>query len=300
MIVYNGQKGGLGRHFEKVLREARLPFMQQVSRLEDQNGFRDELSQLVVRENEVTLVQMAALVSVPDCEKDPERAAKINVTDTFENVATFCAWAAQHKLAPRVFYISTGHVYGDSGDNKPISEVTLPVPRSVYAKTKREAEEKLLAFQKENPKVQLLIGRVFGLIGPEQPEHYILPSLIRRARQNDLSPLPGFSLVRDYLDARDVCRIIADLSRLDWKDASFPKNHIVNICSGKPVSVGEMFVMVLKAFGHPASIEKKLIAAPGRANDARFMVGDPKRLVGLLKREPQTISLMQTIAHASA
>jgi nucleoside-diphosphate-sugar epimerase len=296
MIIYNGQTGGLGRHFEKALRTLHLPFMQQTSRLENQKGFKDELSELVVRENHVTLVQMAALVSVPVCEKDPEHAERVNVTDTMATIKTFTEWAVGHRLTPRVFYVSTGHVYGDSAENRPLSEVTLPSPRSVYAKTKRKAEEELLSFQKNNPKMQVLIGRVFGLVGPNQPAHYVLPSLLRRAKENDFSPVPGLLFVRDYLDARDVCRSIAELCALNWKDAAFPKHHVINVCSGKPVSIREMFLLVLKALGFPAEVEKRLKEAPGRPDDVAYMVGDAQRLTALLKKAPQTISLLQTIA----
>jgi nucleoside-diphosphate-sugar epimerase len=300
MIVYNGRTGGLGRHFEKSLAEAGLRGIAQLSRLEDQMGFRTELDRLTLKDKHVTLVQMAALVSVPECEKKPEHALKTNVTDALLNVSTFYTWAKEKKVLPRVFYVSTGHVYGDSADGKPIVETMKPSPRSVYAKTKRNAEEKLLAFQEGHPDLQLLIGRVFGLVGPDQPDHYVLPSMIRRARTHDLSAVPGFSLIRDYLDARDVCRIISEICGMNWEGESFPGDHILNICSGRAVSVGEMFRAVLEAAGYPASVEKELVAAPGRENDVRFMVGDTRRLVRLLKREPQTLSLEKTIADAIA
>jgi hypothetical protein len=48
--------------------------------------------------------------------------------------------------------------------------------------------------------------------------------------------------------------------------------------------------------GFPAEVEKRLKEAPGRPDDVAYMVGDAQRLTALLKKAPQTISLLQTIA----
>ena len=292
MILYNGGTGGLGRYLAAALSGRGLAGASLAARLEDRATLRDELGSIDARAGDpVWLVQLAARVSVPGCEQDPEGAFATNVRDTTETVREFCAWARMQGCAPHVLFASTGHVYARRPPGCRIAEDAAVAPRSVYARTKLEAEAALMRLAATEG-AGLWIARIFGLVGPSQPPHYVLPGLIRRAREGRLSDIPGLSHVRDYLDARDVCRNLVDLCAA----GAAPEPRVINVCSGEGVSIRAIVEQILIALGTQAP--PTLGEAPGRPDDLPWIVGDPGRLTDLLGRPPRRISLQRTILDA--
>jgi nucleoside-diphosphate-sugar epimerase len=161
-------------------------------------------------------------------------------------------------------------------------------PRSVYAQTKVEAE-KILGDLAQKTATPFLIGRVFGLISPSQPPFYVLPGLIRRVKERNFRDVPGLDYVRDYLDARDVCRHIAMLCDLSWDE------DIINICSGEATSIRDLMALAAKEGGVEKEFLALATAAPGRADDIPFIVGDPARLLKKTHATTRQISLFQTV-----
>lgn len=299
-VLYNGSTGSLGKYF--AASRVKLGIEGQVlrSRLEDQPALARELEsarETVSPRMPVFLVQMAALVSVKACEEDPSKAFKTNVTDTIETVRTFVRWARQLSATPVVVYVSTGHVYKAPSERQPVTEDHEVAPRSVYAKTKLETEEKLaeLADQLD---IRLLIGRVFGLIAPRQPSHYVLPGLIQRVQTGALADIPGLEHYRDYLDSRDVCDALARLCILAASE-TIPF-RVVNICSGKEVSIRSLVEEILLAMQPHGKQEllSRLSAGPGRPDDIPWLVGSCARFEALTGTKAQQISLAQTVREA--
>lgn len=282
MIFYDGATGGLGQHFAAAVPGA----ISLSSRLGDRGPLREELAQYGPSiDVDVTLVQMAAKVSVTSCEIDPMGARWTNVVSTAATVGEFVRWARGFGFRPRVVYVSTGHVYEAS--DYLLTESSPVAPRSTYACTKLEAEEVLGGIAKERS-FPLTIARVFGLIGLRQRVGYLLPELIRRARTGDLSPIPGLNLVRDYLDTRDVCRVLAKLIEM-------AAPGVYNICSGEPTSVGQLAELV---FRRVRGVDVYPLGTSARPTDALRIVGDPAKLIALTCEHPRKISLEKTIDDA--
>jgi|GEM_PF-1884668 GDP-4-dehydro-6-deoxy-D-mannose reductase len=299
-VFYNGSTGSLGQYFGASLIKLGIKGQALQSRLEDRAALVRELAlnqETVVPREPVFLVQMAALVSVTACEEYPSTAFKTNVSDTIETVRTFVRWARQLNAAPVVVYVSTGHVYKEPFQRKPVTEENETAPRSVYARTKLEAEERLkeLADQLD---IRLLIGRVFGLIAPRQPPHYVLPGLIRRVQARLLANIPGLEYCRDYLDSRDVCDALARLCSM----AALKTVHqsVVNICSGKEVSIRRLVEEIIAAMKLDEKQEmlSSLSAGPGRPDDIPWLVGSCARFEEWTGTKPQQISLAQTVESA--
>jgi nucleoside-diphosphate-sugar epimerase len=240
------------------------------------------------------LVQMASMVSIPQCERDPQAAHRVNVEDTQATVAAFIQWARERRLQARVIYVSTGHVYAAQLAGRRVAESDPTRPRSVYARTKLLAEERLSLLCADQG-VPLWVARVFGLVAPRQPPHYVLPSLIRRAREGALQDIPGLEATRDYLDARDVCDCLVSLT-----SAPPSTQGAINVCSGRPTIIREMLAEVLRAV-RPAdagALLERSTAAPGRADDVPWLVGDPGKFIGISGHQPQRISLHRTVTDA--
>jgi GDP-4-dehydro-6-deoxy-D-mannose reductase len=294
VILYNGASGGLGRYLEGPLGGLQEPSHALTSRLEDKSGLVTELSQLDPP-GVVTLIHLAARVSVPACESDPSGAYHTNVLLARATVETVLEWAAEHGARARVIYVSSGHVYAAQRGGSRVAEDASTSPRSVYAQTKLAAEQELLslAARYDTP---FLIARVFGLVAPRQAPNYLLPGLIERARSGHVDGIPGLDFVRDYLDARDVCENLRLLAVAPWEDTRL----VVNVCSGVAVTIREVLQAVLQQIDPDRADDatRHAKAAPGRPGDVAWLVGDPSRFISLTGDLPQRIPLSRTVADA--
>jgi nucleoside-diphosphate-sugar epimerase len=292
MIVFDGRSGGLGRCLAEAIDRAGTVAHALGARLEDDAETAAELAAIGSGREPACLVQLAARASVAACERDPEGARRVNVDAVAARVERFLRWCEQTGRAAAVVFVGTGHVYAP----KPgalCGEDDRVAPRSVYATTKAEAEERLgsLCASFGAP---LVIARVFGMIAPVQPATYLLPSLIHRVRGGDVGAIPGLRCVRDYLDARDVSRALLGLAS---RSSEAPR--VVNVCSGEGTSVREMLEMVIRRMrGDDASALLAAVGeAPGRADDVPWLVGDPQRLRAIIG-PPRTIDLRTSIDDA--
>lgn len=303
MILFNGRTGGLGRFLQGALEKIGLQGYPLNSRLEDIQSLCKELEKVASTsrsiDKKVTLIQMAAMVPVALCEKNPSQAFKTNVTDTLETVLTFVRWAHSQGLTARVFYMSTGHVYAPQSAGTKTVEQDAVAPRSLYARTKLEAENHLRSLSRTHDGFDLLIGRIFGLLSPEQTHHYVLPGLLHRIKERHFAHIPGLEYYRDYLDARDVCQHIGNLCQLEWDASELRSQPIANICSGEPLCIKDLLLEILDVVNIERSdIMKQLTAAPGRPDDIPWNVGNPLRLCHLTNRPARQTPLRDTIVSA--
>lgn len=293
LILYNAATGGLGRHMAGAATAAGLPSRAIAARLEDEEALATELESLG-KPPVVNFIHLAARVSVPICEADPIGTHEINVVSAARVLDRVANWASKLGVPLRVVYVSTGHVYAPPDVGSRVNEDAPTSPRSVYARSKLEAEA---VFRDRAARLDfpLVIARVFGLIAPGQPPNYVLPGLIARVREQRLDGIPGLDMVRDYLDGRDVCRDLVALSR-----SPVVANPIVNVCSGEPTTIRDLLAAVLLASGREdgSSFAATIKAAPGRADDVRWLVGDPARFVLLTGIQPRSIPLEWTVRDA--
>lgn len=303
MIFYNGATGGLGRYLGPLLAARGVDHRQLTTRIENSRTLHEELASEPLPESGsvVALIHLAAVVSVPRCEADPDGARLVNADGALEYVRSFVGWCGGCGYLPTVVYVSSGHVYAAPMPRVPVTETAATGPRSVYARTKLQAEYMLSDFAADAG-FRLTIARVFGLIAPGQPPNYLLPSLIDRVKSGNVTDIPGLGHVRDYLDARDVARHLHNLT-----DRAQNENHsgttIVNVCSGIGVQIGDVLDMVIDTVHGTESPEAARIRAAvtgtrGRTTDATWLVGSPDLLEQLTSKPAQSIDLKTTVRDA--
>jgi nucleoside-diphosphate-sugar epimerase len=293
---YNGATGGLGRYLGPALEKAGFSFVRLQARLEDPETLRREVRAALEGKpaRRVVFLQLASLVSVPACEQDPKLAEKINVDGVFRSVVAFIEESRSLGHSPEILYVSSGHLYAPKTSGR-IREDDPVAPRSVYARTKLAAENALTAYCRETS-TALTLTRVFGLVAPDQPANYVLPGLIRRAREKNLSGVPGLDNERDYLDSRDVCGALLRLAEKPHRGI-----EILNVCSGEAVTIRQVVELALrKVHGDAvgAALAKDLTPGASRPDDIVSIVGDPSRFVARCGSNPKAIPLEQTIADA--
>jgi len=294
MIVFNGSSGSLGAYFGEALAARGHSGFAVRARLEDRAGLRAELDALPSGNGNLIFVQMAAKVSVPECERDPRAARETNVIHTLDTVGEVCDFGRRRGLAVTVVYVSSGHVYAAQPEGVVITEEHPLGPRSVYAHTKLEAERGVEEITSAND-ARCVVTRVFGLVAPRQPENYLLPGLLRRVIEGRIADVPGLSFARDYLDSRDVCQAILDLAARPE-----PRDSVFNVCSGRPVRLRDLLGLILRE-SRPKEADRLLATAteaPARPDDVPWIVGSTARLRAVLEREPQRIALAETVRDA--
>jgi nucleoside-diphosphate-sugar epimerase len=297
MIFYNGATGGLGRYLGDAAEAARAESYALKSRLEDSAGMSSEFG--AFHGKSASFVMLGAKASVPWCDAHAEEAYRTNVTNTLESARVFIEACAFRKTKPRLVYVSTAHVY--ARNEGPIFETNPVLPRSVYAKTKLEAENALRVLADQS-KIDLRIARIFGLVAPVQAENYILPAMVKRAREKRVKEVPGLSNLRDYLDARDVCRSLVFLATIDAdRFVGTAPDRILNIASGKGRTIRSILELALGSLYPEAEamrLSEEITEAPARADDVPSIVASVARIRALLGENPSRISLTETLRDA--
>lgn len=251
MIVYTGSTGSIGSDMPN----GHTPL---VTRLE--SPMKTMSSELRIKTDEgYQFIHLAALTSVDACEKDSVLAKSLNVDGAIK-------WfqAASDTGCKRFIYVSTSHVFANQ--NTPLTTASPVGPRSVYGKTKWEAEEALKK-EAQNSGTELVIARVFSILPRILRPGYLLTNLHARAKNKDFSPIPGLNNVRDFIKTTEVGRQLVALT-----DETLENHQVVLICTGIGRTVREIAVDVFKEHGLDGNLLKE---APGRPDDVQYIVGTP-------------------------
>jgi nucleoside-diphosphate-sugar epimerase len=130
--------------------------------------------------------------------------------------------------------VATGTCFEYGMQSGPLGEDLEARPENPYGFAKDTLRRQLEYLQHSTP-FQLTWARLFYLYGEGQAENSLLPQLKRAVEQGDgRFNMSGGEQLRDYLPIADVARHLVSLA-LSARD-----HGVVNICSGKPVSVRKM------------------------------------------------------------
>ncbi len=289
LAIYNGKTGGLGQYLEHYLISNGYRVVSIETRLEDFNSLVSELDSKISnigQIDEICIFHLAAIVNIKKCNSDPAIAYNINVYSSIETIKILTGWALRYVKKLKLIYTSSCHVYKKS--NTSISESHPIEPRSVYADTKYELEKMLIKLASDYGFV-LLIARVFGLVSPRQKEGYMLPGIVKRVLNDDYIDIPGLYNMRDYLDARDVARLLVRLS------SKVENIEVVNICSGKGIRIIDIMKMVIEITGK--SFPLTVTEAIRDSSDIPCIIGNNSKLKNLLgsSESIQSIKMIETI-----
>lgn len=159
-----------------------------------------------------------------------------NVVGTL-NVAQAIASEAPEAM---VAFASSSEVYGDAFNRGPADEGTVPLPKSVYARTKRAAEEVLVdTLALSN---RLRIFRPTNHSGPGQNTRFALPAFAEQIAAIESGRLPpvikvgSLTAERDFLDVRDVVDAYCDTLAQPGDE----RVVTLNIASGQVVPISRL------------------------------------------------------------
>ncbi len=143
----------------------------------------------------------------------------------------------------RIVVASTGYVYGET--NGLADEGHALAPIGDYAQSKATMERAI-----EGEVDNIVMVRAFNHTGPGQTLAYAVPAFAQRIvaaeRQRVVVPPPhafetgDLTAVRDFADVRDLARVFA------WCAVSPKVPRVLNVCSGKPLSLAMIWQRLLE------------------------------------------------------
>jgi len=137
----------------------------------------------------------------------------------------------------------TGTCFEYGMQNGPLSEDLPTLPVNPYGLAKDTLRRQLECLQKQIP-FEFTWCRLFYMYGDGQPAGSLFSQLKKAVERGDaVFNMSGGEQLRDYLPVKDVARYIAALA-VSGKGAG-----LVNVCSGKPISVRGLVENWLKEHG---------------------------------------------------
>ena len=211
------------------------------------------------------IFHLAAQISVAASMKDPAECFDINVTGT-----NLILQQAARSGVEKVIISSSAAVYGNQ-DLLPITENSCLQPLSPYAASK-QMDEILAGLYTRAYHLPVICLRYFNVFGtrqnPNSPYAAAIPIFISQMLSNKSPILYGDGgQTRDFIYISDVVRA----NILAAKNGP-SEGAIINICTGKQVTILELIEELQKYFPGSPPIQKQ----PARSGDIYHSYGSPK------------------------
>ena len=194
-----------------------------------------------------TVFHLAAMVGVEETQDEPVTLLNVEIIGT----ANVIELAAKNKIK-RFVFASSSEVYGDSWE--PMVEEGPFNPKSSYALTKLVGEHYCKAYYQKYG-LEYTALRYFNSYGPRQDERFVLSRFIKRALAGqELFVYGDGTQTRDFTYVEDtmLMSLLAGAS-----DAGI--NQILNLGTGKAVSINTLADMVLTALDLKGRIKVSLV-----------------------------------------
>lgn len=276
-ILMTGASGFVGRYLKPTLLAA-LPAAQLFTDHIDITD-KDVVSGRVRDVHPDACIHLAAVTTVADARRDPERAWDVNLRGTLNLAHALLAHAPECRL----IFASSAEIYGRSfAVGQPLDENALLAPMNSYAATKAAGDLALGAMANDGLRVVRL--RLFNHTGPGQNDSFVLPAfarqiaLIESDRQAPPLRVGGLDSWRDFLDVRDVCSAYVACLRCGPELAP---GTTLNVASGIPRRIGDILQALLDLAGLRTEIAtdaarlrgSQIMCASGDATRARQLLG---------------------------
>lgn len=208
---------------------------------------------------------LSAMASVPLSIDDPVKCNENNV-----NVTIKLLNASVKNNVEKIIFSSSSAVYGEN-KNMPLKENELPMPTSPYAASKASCELYLRTFH-DSYGLNYVALRYFNVFGPKQDKNSqyaaVIPNFISALLEGEQPVIYGDGeQTRDFVFVKDVVRANIQACESDF-------NGIVNVASGKKLSVNKLYEIIQRTLG--SDVEPKYL--PTRAGDIKHSLADVTNL----------------------
>jgi len=188
---------------------------------------------------------LAALIGIPYSYEAPDSYIQTNVVGTY-NVLT----AARRAGVQRMIQTSTSEVYG-TALRVPIDELHPLQPQSPYSASKIAGDMLALSFY-HSFELPVAVVRPFNTYGPRQSTRAIIPAVLSQLYSDSAEIRIGAtSPTRDFNFVTDTARGFLAVAGCDRA-----LGDVVNIGSGREISIGNLIDLLVSVSGRDARLVK--------------------------------------------
>lgn len=224
---------------------------------------------------------MDALINCAGDGINPQRQSVPDLWAANVDLNCEAAEAAFHLHIPRLIVAGSGFEYGFSQTFRQFGEHDPLRPSTLYAATKIAGFHAVKERCRKN-RISLDYLRLFGVVGPGDNTHRLLPSAIRALSRGESLTLTDGHQVRDFVAAADVAR--AFVMVLLWKT---PHDvEVFNVASGHGTSIRDLVWSVCRQIGTSDTL-LRWGELPSRESEALYWVGDIDKIRRLVGWAPQ-------------
>jgi len=192
----------------------------------------------------------------------------------------------------RFILLSSSEVYG-TALAEPMDEEHPLNPRSPYAATKAGADRLAYSYFTTYG-LPIVIVRPFNNYGPRQHPEKVVPRFITQAISDEPLTIHGDGQAsRDWLHVEDSARAIEAVI-----DAEIDRvaGEVINVATGRDISVTEIADLVLEILGKPASLKAFVPERPGQVDRHIGSTDKARDLLGWTALTPFEEGLGSTVA----
>jgi dTDP-glucose 4,6-dehydratase len=238
---------------------------------------------------EVDVIVNAAAES--HVEKSIQEGASEFVTTNVEGTQILLD-AIRRNPVERFILISSSEVYG-TAERAPMDEEHPLNPRSPYAATKAGADRLAYSYYVTYG-LPIVIVRPFNNYGPFQHPEKVVPRFITQALLDEPLTIHGDGHAsRDWLYVEDDAEAIEALIACDPDSVA---GEVVNVATGRDISVSEIADLVLDGVGKSRSLKVHTPERPGQVDCHVGSTEKAERLLGWRARTSFERGLERTIA----
>lgn len=207
------------------------------------------------------IFHLAAMASVPLSIDKPVECNDINLNATVKLLKS-----AVDNDVEKIVFSSSSSVYGQN-KNMPLKETEQPQPMSPYAASKAGCELYLQSFY-DSYGLNYTSLRYFNVFGPGQDKNSqyaaVIPNFISALIAGTQPEIYGDGeQTRDFVYVKDVVRANVNAAESDF-------NGILNIASGKKLSINQLYEIVKKTLNS----DLEPIYLPKRQGDIKHSLAD--------------------------
>ncbi|MFZ8834752.1 MAG: GDP-mannose 4,6-dehydratase [Candidatus Caldipriscus sp.] len=220
------------------------------------------------------VIHLAAQISVPYSFQNPIDFAMNNVVGT-----TNILKASVECGISKFVYTSTSEIFG--GNDEPLNEDSLRIPKSPYSASKVGADAMVKSFFYTYD-LNTLILRPFNTFGPRQSIRALIPWIIYQGLRSEKVKLGNLEPKRDFTYVKDTVEgiLLAIEKETEGGDE-------INLGTGRSFSVMEVVEVVSKVLGKNLKVEvEEKLKRPKKA-EVFNLIADNSKAKRILGWEPK-------------
>jgi|HubBroStandDraft_1064217.scaffolds.fasta_scaffold15315_4 GDP-4-dehydro-6-deoxy-D-mannose reductase len=219
------------------------------------------------------IIHLAAISSVAQSHAEPALAFEVNALGALH----VCAAAKAITPSPRLLLVSSGEVYGNTGE-RPATETDVLAPTSPYAASKVAAEAVAFQFARSYG-MHIVCARPFTHLGRGQAPNFAVPAFARqlvearRSRARRAISVGNLDPIRDFSHVDDVIAAYGVLLDRGVSGESY------NVSSGTSRSMRSILQELMEIA--EVDIDVRVDPAKVRASELPALVGDSSKIRAL-------------------